>query len=280
MATQKRCFTPGVFPARTVVPVLGISLMAILPSCAPAVAQVPPSPSPEVSGVLDWEAGGMAGAQEHAQEAGTIQVTGQAQVSLPADQALVTFAVETEGPSAGEAPAENARRMEAVLAAVRGAEVPELEVETFGYSLRPEYEVSREGSGTRSISGYRVQNHILVTVPEIDATGAVLDRAIDAGANRVANLRFEASDTREARLEALRQAVARAREEAQAIATAMGVGLGAVLEVQGGASAPNPRSLGGMMVRAAAEASTPIEGGDQMVTANVTVRFRILEGTR
>ena len=134
------------------------------------------------------------------------------------------------------------------------------------------------GTGTRAISGYRVQNNIRVTVPEVDAAGDVLDRAVEAGANRIASLQFQASDTREAEMEALKEAVASAREQAQAIASAMGVRLGMALEVQGGANAPSPFTPGGMMFRAAAEASTPLEAGDQLVTASVSIKYRILEG--
>lgn len=234
----------------------------LLSSCAPAVAQTNqravPTPRQE--------------------DQGMIQVTGQSQISVPADRVRISFTVETEGASAGDVTEENAGKMEAVIAAIRGTGVSGLDVETFGYNLRPEYEVSRDGTGTRTISGYRVQNNIQVTVPEVDAAGTILDAAVGGGANRVANLQFEASDTRQARLEALRAAVTNAREQAEAIASAMGVGLGAALEVQGGANAPNPRTPQGMMLRAAAETTTPVESGDQLVTASVTVKYRILEG--
>jgi uncharacterized protein YggE len=192
--------------------------------------------------------------------------------------ARISLIVETEGPTAGEATGENARRMDAVIRAIRGLGIDGLDVETFGFTLRPEYEVSRDGSGTRTISGYRVQNNVRVRLPDVDATGRVLDEAVSAGANRVANLQFEASDTRAARLEALGQAVRNAREQAEAIASAMGVSLGPALEVQGGANAPSPFSPGGMMLRASAEATTPVEAGDQLVTASVTIKYHILEG--
>ncbi len=236
--------------------------LVLLSSCAPAVAQtgLPPSPRPRN------------------QDQGTIRVTGQANISVPADLVRIGFSVETEAPSAGEATEENARLMEAVVAAVRGSDIQGLDLETYGYNLRPEYEVVRDGSGTRTISGYRVQNNLRVTLPDVDAAGQILDLAVTAGANRVANLQFEASDTKAARMEALRLAVLNAREQADAIASAMGVGLGIALEVQGGVSAPNPRAPAGIMLRATAEATTPVEAGDQMVAASVTVTFRILEG--
>jgi uncharacterized protein YggE len=235
---------------------------ALLTSCAPAVAQN------TIATPLD----------STEEEQGIIQVSGQASVSVAADIVRITLSVETEALTAGEATRENARRMEAVVIAVRGFEIDGMDLETHGYTLRPEYEVARDGSGTRVISGYRVQNNLSVTLPDVDATGRVLDAAVEAGANRVANLSFEASDTRQARLRVLREAVANAREQAEVIAEAMGVELGMALEVQGGAHAPPPGSPGGIMFRAAAESTTPVEPGDQMVTASVTIKYRISEG--
>lgn len=216
---------------------------------------------------------------------GTLRVSGQATVEVPADRVSVAFAVETEAPSAQEASRSNAARMDAVLQALRGASVPGLELETYGYTLRPEYRTGPQDPGARSIVAYRAVNHVRARIPDVAAAGRVLDLALGAGANRVANLSFEASDTRQARLEALRQAVARAREEAETIAQAMGVTLGGAVEVQGGASVPLPRSLDlaraePLMVAFEGAPATPIEGGNLVVSASVSISYRIVERRR
>jgi uncharacterized protein YggE len=251
---------------RTRKPPSSLVLVAIflLASCAPAVAQVETTPAVQPQ------------AQQKKTE-GTLRVTGQAQVSVPADLVRLNFTVETEAESAGEATRNNAERMDAVVHALRGAGLSGLELETFGYDLQPEYETGRNVSN-RIIAGYRVRNNLRVTLADVDATGAAMDLAIEAGANRISNLFFEASDTRAAELEALRMAVARAREEAEAMANAMGVQLGIALEVQGGAAAPSPRPPGGFMMRAEAGVpTTPVEAGDQLVSATVTITYRIRE---
>ncbi len=233
----------------------------LLTSCGPALGQTaPPPPTP------------------HHPDGGTLKVSGQATLQVEADRALVSFSVETEGESAREASRRNAERMDAVIRALRGASVPGLEVETFGYSISPEYQVPREGERMRTISGYRARNNIRVRLPEIEVAGEILDLALEAGANRVSGLTFEASDTGPARLQALREAVATAREEAETIAAAMGVVLGPVVEVQGGASPPAPRGLEERMFRSVeAQPATPIEAGSQSVSATVTITYRILE---
>jgi uncharacterized protein YggE len=190
----------------------------------------------------------------------------------------ISFTVETQAPTAAEATSLNAERMDGVIQALRGSGVPELRIETFGYSLQPEYERPQPNREARAIVGYRAHNNIRCTFKELDAAGSVLDRAVEAGANRIANLSFGASDTREARLQALAEAVRQAREQAETMAEAMGVELGRVLEVTGGASSPPVGPRRAVMFEAvAADVATPIEAGNLTVSASVSVSYRILE---
>ncbi|MGD8359826.1 MAG: SIMPL domain-containing protein [Gemmatimonadota bacterium] len=252
--------TPGypLRPARAFV----VLASALSLACAPAIAQPLPTPSQEAS-------------------EGTIRVTGQAQIQVPVDRVSISFGVETESESAREASSLNAARMEAVVEALRGAGIPGVEIETFGYSLNPEYRYpNREDPSRQTISGYRATNHIRVTIPDVGNAGEILDVGIGAGANRVVNLQFEAVDTREARLQALREAVRVAQEEARTIADAMDVNLGPPLEVSGGASPSEPRALArAAVMEGVAAARTPIEAGLQTVSANVTILYRIREKT-
>ena len=72
--------------------------------------------------------------------------------------------------------------------------------------------------------------------------------------------------------------ILQAREQAETIADAMGVRLGAALEVTGGSSVPVPRPEGPLLARAAvAETTTPVEAGTLTVSATVSIRYRILE---
>ena len=211
-----------------------------------------------------------------AQERGIIEVSGTASVEVPADRARTTFAVETRAASAGDAVTANAQAMEAVIAALRSTGIAGLEIETFGYTLRPEYRVGN--NRTREIDGYTALNNVRVTVDDVDAVGVLIDIATAAGANRVAGLVFEASDTHAARVEALGMAVEKATQEARAIASALGRELGDPLEVRGGAQVPTPRFR--PFTALAAEvagraAATPVEAGDQTVRATVTVTFAL-----
>jgi uncharacterized protein len=188
----------------------------------------------------------------------------------------ISFAVETLHANAQEASAENARRMTAVHEALRRTGVEGLRIETFGYNLQPNYRRPRDENQPLEIENYRVTNNIRASVDDVEAAGPLIDAAIGAGANRVASLHFDVRDKEPLRLEALRLAVKKAEEEAGAIADALGVRLGAALEVQGGAEIPAPRMMDQRVMAAQMAAPpTPIEAGQLTVNANVSIRYRI-----
>lgn len=207
---------------------------------------------------------------------GFIEVSGTGLVQVAPDRVRVSFAVETQAASAAEASTQNARLMETAVSAVRALGVRDLTVETFGYALRPDYALpASDPSRGRVISGYTAVNNIRVLAGDVQAVGRIIDAAIQGGANRVSSLAFEATDTEAARREALSQAVAQARSEAETIALALGRTLGEALEVRGGAQAPSPRpemAMAGALYRSA---ETPIEAGDLNVTASVSIRFAL-----
>ena len=205
---------------------------------------------------------------------GWIQVNGTGSVPVSPDRARLSFAMETRATAAGDAAGANADAMDAVLRALRGAGFTGLELETFGYTLRPEYSVTNDRQ-TREIIAYTAVNNVGATLEDVDAVGRVIDVAIGAGANRVSGISFYAADTEEARREALALAVQSARAEAAIMAESLGYTLGAPLEVNGGAQRPIPRPMAAEAMVSMRAADTPIEVGDQTVTASVSIRFAL-----
>lgn len=213
-------------------------------------------------------------ADARADTLGTLEVSASASVTVPADRARIGFAVETEASSAAAAAADNAGRMDAVMRAVRDAAGDDATVATSGYSVRPRYvRQSRAEAMEQRIEGYTAVNEVQVTLVDLERVGAVIDAAMSAGANRVAGVGFYASDTEGGRLRALREAVAKARAEAEAIAEAMEARLGPVVSVRTEAQRPvQPFRAEVAMAQAVA---TPVEPGDQTVTATVTIIYRL-----
>jgi len=220
-----------------------------------------------------------AAAQQQPPQEPFLMVTGMGEARVPSDRARLDFMVETQAPAAQTASTQNAERMERVVRAIRAAGGQTVTVETGGYELSPVYsQVNRDSRGIPRIEAYRAVNHVRVRADDVTRVGALIDAGIGAGANRIAGLYFEAKDPEPARIEALRQAVAKARAEAEAVATALGSTLGPPLEVNLSADYgyPPPRPMYREMAMDVAQAApTPVEPGEQIVRANVTIRYRL-----
>ncbi len=203
----------------------------------------------------------------------TIRVQATGEVEVAPDLATIDIAVETQADEAREATAENARRTEKLLEALLNMEVPEDAVETRHFSVQPVYRRHRSDAPPE-IEGYKAVNMLLVRLDDLGRVGAVIDGAIEAGADRVARLQFELSDPLSARREALATAIGNARSDAQAIASALDVDLGPVLDastIDHQPSFPVVR----MAVQADARPETPITPGPQTVTATVRLVYSV-----
>jgi uncharacterized protein YggE len=213
----------------------------------------------------------------------TVVVTATATVEREPERALLILAVESTGTTAQQAAQANATRMDALTAALRRLGITGPLIRTISYQLIPEYARNTatqppERQDAPRIVGYRAVNMVQITVDSVPRVGGIIDAALQAGANRVAGLNFELKDPQSARLQALRQAVARARSDAEAMAQAVGERLGPPLNMTTHGYA-EPRQFRGEAVRMVdamqAPAPTPIEPGLLEVTASVTITFRL-----
>lgn len=208
----------------------------------------------------------------------TIRATGVGEANTRPDEAHLEFGVETVAPTAQAASTANAQRMERVVAALIAAGIPRSDIQTRGFGVFPDYEHNPQTPEPR-IRGYRVTNTVVARTEAIAQIGRLIDAALAAGANRVHGVRFGARNTETPRAEALRRATARARAQAETIASALGVRLGPVIDASTADQPPRyvaPLEMAAM--RQAADAmSTPIEPGEQTITATVSLVFAIVD---
>jgi uncharacterized protein len=200
-----------------------------------------------------------------------IRVGGIATTTATPDQAQVDIGVLTQAPTAKEAAAENAKRVEAVMAALRQALGAKADIKTISYSVNPIYGEAKPNRGPM-VTGYSVDDVVRATTSELAQVGKILDAAVGAGANDVRDLSFSLKDPQPARAQALRDAVSHARGEADVIAASLGVKLGRVRSVESSGEMPIVRP---MMKAAMVRAATPVEPGTIDVNASVTVTFEI-----
>jgi uncharacterized protein YggE len=206
-------------------------------------------------------------ASSAAADPGGITVQGTASVTSVPDRAELSFGVESQGQTAKAALAANASEMRKVIAALKAAGVAAADIKTQSVSLSPRYNDKNEPQG------FVAANSVSATIKELARAGAVIDAAVDAGANQVYGPSLSRGDQAELYRQALKVAVANARASAQAIAGAANVSLGRVTTVVEGGGAPSPVAY--TLEKAGAADSTPIEPGTQQTTASVTVTFSV-----
>ncbi len=201
------------------------------------------------------------------------------EVEVVPDRAMISFAVETRAKTAAAAGAENARIQTAVLDTLRKLGIASAQLKTQGVSINPEYEYP-EGGGRPTVVGYQARNSIQVEVRQLAQVGSLIDAGLRRGATNVGGLRFFASNVTDARREALKKAVERARADAEVIAVAAGGRLGTVLEIVASPNYDGPIAYDAapqMLMKAAREsAPTPVEAGVLKVSVSVSGRFQFL----
>jgi uncharacterized protein YggE len=231
-------------------------------ACAPAMAQQPaPGPAPM--------------SMAHMPPTPTIVTNGQGETKITPDRARLEVSVQTRAATAAEAGAQNAKKQQSVLDALRKMGFTSEQLSTVNYNLYPEMQYDKNGQSPRVVA-YNATNTVRVDIRDVGMIGKAIDASLEAGANMISSLSFYSSNSDAARRSALASAVARARSDAEAIATAAGGSIGALMEISTNDFAPpviyNRAQMAGDM-SAKMATTTPIEPGEQTVTAIVMARW-------
>lgn len=205
----------------------------------------------------------------------------QGEARLAPDRATIYIGVQTRAKTAEEAGEENAKKQQAVIAAIRSQGIGEDQISTVNYSVYPEQQYHPErGDKEPRIVGYNVTNTVRVEVRNIDQVGSLIDAALAKGANSINSLEFYSSNEDTARRKALAEAVSRARGDAEALAKGAGGQIGDLIELSSTGTSNPPRPLPMMMTQARAAEATPINPGEQTITVSVTARWKFVSGEK
>jgi uncharacterized protein YggE len=208
-----------------------------------------------------------------------ITTSGEAQVRVTPDRATVLIGVQTRGTTAAVAAADNARRQKAILDTLKALGFGPDQLATQNYSVYPEMRYEQP-TGTSRVVGYNVSNVVRVEIRRVEQVGIVIDAALSKGANQINSIQFTSSTAPEARRTAMADAVKDARADAEALARAAGGTLGMLIELTAGGSPIRPMmemSMADARVKGAVQ--TPIEPGEQIITANVSAIWQFIPGS-
>lgn len=167
------------------------------------------------------------------EEPAHVSATGNSELSIMPDEAIVRIKVETKEKTAKDAQDKNSEIMSEIQSALKRAGVSSDDIETDQYNLYPWQEW--DSITRKSVEkGYRLYHTIKVTTSDFEKVGELITVAVDAGATGIENVQFDLSDEKKSdvKKEALQQASKNAKEKAQAVADGLGVRLGSILRIQ------------------------------------------------
>lgn len=210
----------------------------------------------------------------------TITVVGEGKVTIKPDIARANIGVEVMRKSVKEASDVNKAALESVLEALKQNGIAEKDIQTSGFSIYAE-RFGPEGPLPEDQTNYRVSNNVSVVIRDLEKVGAILDAAIEAGANNIYGIEFGLDNTEAAQAEARKEAVTNARAKAEELAELNGVTVGMVVSVSevigGNGGYYNASNFNQLDRGMGGGGGTPVTPGELNLTLQLQVVYAIGE---
>ena len=207
----------------------------------------------------------------------TITVSGTGEILVPADTAVVSVGVNCRDKDALKAQSRANEMIAAIRAALTAAGFSEEDISTGYINLYAVYDYSKD---VEEIIAYNASSTLAVKVTDMGRVGEAIDLSFGAGANTLDGVSFSVSDDSAARAEALKAAVAAAKEKAAILADAAGMGELEIESIQESNvysfdSGVNnfSRKTYGAVEEAEMDSPTVVRAAKICVSATVTVTF-------
>jgi uncharacterized protein len=213
-------------------------------------------------------------------ETPTLTVSETGTVTHAPDTAFVTFGLETTGKSLTDAQRRNSLAMRKVMDRLRDLQIDEERIQTSAFTVSPQYRPppnrpADPPPASTEIVGYIVSNMVTVEIRALDRVGTVIEEVLKAGANSFQGLHWGLRDEQAVRLNALKQAAAKAREKASVLSETLHVKLARILSVTEGGQAIRPPMPMARMAMEASAGDVPISPGELKIEATVTLVYEI-----
>lgn len=224
-----------------------------------------------------------------------LSVVGSGKVSVAPDLATIRFGVRESAPTATQASEAAGRKMQSVMAALKGVGIADKDIQTQRLSLHEDrsfrfqrrnaasaVEGAPEGPGKKLPQTRYVANHsFAVQLRDFAKIPQVLSTVQSSGVNEIDSVNFEVQDQKPVRKQARDLAIDDAIAQAKSVAARAGVALGPILSISTTPSGGHPGPIfgGGMRMMAKAESSdAPVQPGQLDFSEQVYVRFSLGKG--
>ena len=203
-----------------------------------------------------------------------LSVSAEATSQRVPDVATISTGVVTRGADSNAAMRENADQMAKVLAALKGAGIPERDIRTAGVNLNPQYHYAE--NQPPKITGYEARNTVSVKVRDLGKLGKIMDTLVAEGANELNGPSFEVDKPDEAYDEARRAALEKAQARAEMYAKALNLRVRRIVSIDetGGGFRP-PVPMMRAMAMEAKGADTAISPGESSLGVSLNIVFEL-----
>ena len=198
----------------------------------------------------------------------TVTVSGSGEVLVPADVAMVSVGINIRKADALEAQSAANEVIARIREALTAAGFDEENINTGYVSLWGVYDYNGD---TESITAYNASSTLAVKVTDMARVGEAIDLAFGAGANTLDGVSFSVENDAEARKEALKKAVADAREKAAVLAEAAGLGELQIKAIQEGGVSVYDRNINDFAVKAMGMTESAMDRGTVVTAAKIAV---------
>ncbi len=215
----------------------------------------------------------------------TITVTGNGQATLPPDIATVSFTVENTAKTVADAQDKTTVQANAAIDFVKGQGVAEKDVKTLAYNISPQYSYpgpcpANTYCPVRSpeITGYQVSETVQAKVRDLAKVGDLLSGLGKLEVQNISGPSFGLDDSTAGYDAARADAIAKAKAQADLLATQLGVHLGKIVNFsESSGNYPVPMYAygmgGGASDKAAVAPSIPT--GENTYSASVSITYEI-----
>ena len=205
----------------------------------------------------------------------SITVNGSGEIRISADTAVISLGVSARDPDVLTAQQKVNTAIAAIREALIGHGVKEENINTEYISIYALYDYTND---REQLTAYNAGSTLAVTVTEMDSVGALIDLSFASGANTLNNISFYASNTEEAKAEALKAAVENARKKAEILAEASGLKITGVRMITEDGVSSYTNSAGNarykdMGAGTEGSADTVVQAAKLILSASVTVTF-------
>jgi uncharacterized protein YggE len=209
--------------------------------------------------------------------ANTVTVNGDATVTSAPDEAVIVLMVENDAATAPAAMDATSAQSNQVLTKLKSLGIEDSAIQTSSVTLYPvrSYDPT---TGKETLTGYRAQNSVKVTLKDAPTVAKVLAAGVETGVTQVSGPDWRLRDDSQAVNDALKKAVANARAKAETLAAAGGVSIGEVVSIsEGSVQMPVPvyRLSAGAATDSAKVEQPAVSSGTLDVTATVTITYSL-----